>query len=405
MQLIVNKSDKFITGVFKGKPFTLPFNEDTLKKLNELSSKLESVTVVAELEVLSSQVESTIAPNLGAVLEDINPYLKYKYETNEYFLVFHKGKKEEIVSDIAIPEPMVNFIKESYEKGLDFSPIIEAWAWYLLSEAVEFDAKGNVEMFSKYLLNKYVDVKQVEELIDKGISEEEAKSRSTYQDIAITKNGLLAVYKVAEEVLHKYLLVTDEFGKVIKKMVDRYPSQSSINDVTGEVTTTEGHPEYHEERKFTPAIYKNGEKFFSGDVLGYIYEIGKPQYLPQEATVNRYNTQGGGGLYGGGLSYIANFKRSDTRTLLCFVNPANIISFQEGYADAGVAMRFRELFPYDIMDEEKSKLKSIYHSSDYGKVSKDKISKRIEAATLKTNEEQMKVKENKERLVKLLERL
>ncbi|KKM20727.1 hypothetical protein LCGC14_1642540, partial [marine sediment metagenome] len=134
-------------------------------------------------------------------------------------------------------------------------------------------------------------------------------------------------------------------------------------------------PEHLEEFVFTPAIIKHGDKFYSGNKLGYVYKVGEVQYLPKNAKRNLNNTEGGGGLYIGGLKYIEHFRNHGTHVLTCFVDPSDIISYQ----GAGHAIRVDALMPYNVWDEEAT-LSGKYHSSEYGKISAKRVEELIKNA-------------------------
>ena len=116
------------------------------------------------------------------------------------------------------------------------------------------------------------------------LNPDEAKKLATYQDIAITQEGLLATYKVADLVTWQYEMVLDEKSNTFeKKLNQKYlPIPDKIDPVTGELIEKGGFekPDHLEDYQFTPAICKNGDKFFSGDKIGYVYEVGKIQFLP-----------------------------------------------------------------------------------------------------------------------------
>jgi len=358
------KLEHTITGSVNGKPFNITKTESAVKFLTD------AVENNASAEDVMQFIE---ASRLGEVAMT-NKFLIYSPVTKEYFLAFegYRSKK-------AIPQILVDFIEASYDKDIDFMPILKAWA-RLLNNPRYTNTMG--KWFASYLSATFVDQDQAEKLInDNDIDPDVAHNMATYQDISISKEGLLVTYKVADIVDWKYLMEQDEDGnykKVMKNKFEKIPAV--INETTGDVITPETYvkPAYLEDYLFTPAIWTGGDKFFSGDKIGYVYEIGKMQKLPEKAKRNLQHTFGGGGLYTGGLTYINTYTSATRKTLVCFVNPGDIISFQS----EGQAFRTDAIFPNNVWDIDVP-LKGIYHSSDYDKLSEDRLAELIKDAVSK----------------------
>ncbi len=158
---------------------------------------------------------------------------------------------------------------------------------------------------------------------------------------------------------------------------------AELDSITGEVLreSYQELPKFKEDILFTPAICKFGDKFYSGDKIGYVYEVGKIQRLPRKALRNLQNNFGGGGLYIGGNSYIENYKSDSCEVLTCFVNPGDILSFQS----EGSAIRVDALMPNNVLIEG-TELKGMYHSSNYAEISGKRLDTLIKNA-LKYNVE------------------
>jgi hypothetical protein len=262
---------------------------------------------------------------------------------------------------------LADLITESYEKDLDYMPVVKGWARFLKRDAEFTDESA--EWFATFLTTVYTDLDAANEMHEtEGIDYTVAQQRCAYQDIALTQEGFLALYKVVEEVKKKWIILTDkETGKVItdddgnpvktQVYIDAYQKQYVIDELTGETTVTQGKPKYAEDRMFTPAISKNGENFYSDDNYGYIYKVGQRQYLPKvhPKTSKSYSEQ----------TPRINFDNS-------FADPANIISFQS----EGHAIRLWELFPHNVMEDEVA-LKGLYHSSKYAEESIARTEERI----------------------------
>ena len=351
-----------IIGTVDGKPFNVANTEENLNTLRGMQKEDASLKEV--LEFAKNAMKQEVAGSCE--------YLIFNPITGEYYLAIGKFR-----SSHAIPKYLVKFIEDSFAKEIDFMPVIKAWARLLGS-----NPRYNAEMannFNIYINTTYLDVIERDRLMGEDeFTMDAATEAATYQDIAITQEGMLATYKVADIITWQYMMEKQEdgsFKKVKNDKLERVPAVLDPN--TGEELEPERFkkPATLEEYQFTPCITKNGDRFFSGNTIGYVYEVGKVQRLPKNAKRNLQNTYGGGGLYSGGLKYIENYKNSGSHILTCFVDPADILSFQ----GEGHALRTDALMPYNVWDED-APLSGKYHSSDYGKTSSERIEAIIKAA-------------------------
>ena len=361
--ILFRKLEHTLAGTVNGKPFNMSRTDANIEYLEQASK--ENLSTKEVLEYVKNSRGSEIALS--------NKYLVFLPDTNEYFLAF-----EDYRSKVAIPKVLQGIIEKSYDKGIEFMPVIKAWARLLSNPRY---TTTMAEYFATYLASTYTDKVMHQQLVnEEDYSSDAATALATYQDIAITQEGLLATYKVADIVTWEFVMELQEDGSYKKVTNDKFKRIPAVLDpTTGEVLEKEKFekPDTKEEFLFTPAIYSNGHKFYSGDKLGYEYQIGKQQWLPEEAPRNLNNTFGGGGLYIGGLNYVAGYRGSGSHVLTCFVNPGDIISFQ----DSGQAMRVDALMPNNVWDEDDTKLVGTYHSSDYGKLSEERLEGLIKAAT------------------------
>ena len=353
------KLEDVLVGTIAGKPFNIIRTEDTEEFFAEAGT--------LEDKVIWKYIEDF---RMGEVAMS-NKYLHFNPITKQYFLTLDGVRTKQ-----AVPQVLVDIIEESYSKNIDFTPVLKAWVRLLNNPRYTEDM---AEYFAAYLVAEFVDEDAVKVLMEEqDLEEEVARAMCTYNDIAITKEGILVTYKVADIVTWKYLMEKQEDGSYLKVMKDRYTKIPAVLDeTTGDVMEEESYekPEHQEDYLFTPSIHKNGDKFYSGDKIGYVYEVGKLQSLPKSATRNLCHTFGGGGLYSGGLTYIQHYGNPSTQTLVCFVNPGDIISFQS----EGQAFRTDAIFPNNIWDSEVP-LKGIYHSSDYAALSDTRLEQLIAAA-------------------------
>lgn len=362
--LIYRKFDKVITGTAWGKPFNLPRIEESEKFLEELKKNEDNLSP----DEIKDKLSEFLNVSRGVTVASKVKYLVYNPSTDMYYLQLD-GK----ISKYPLPQYIAESIEEQVEAGGDFIPLIKAWARLLNNPRINSDM---VDFFDTYINTTYTDVEEAEKFKEAGYSEDEAMNLATYSDLAITQEGLLATYKVVDIVDWKFKMeYNDETFTWEKVRVPRYEQAPPVVDETTGEILEDGklkYPEYKEDILFTPSIYKYGDKFYSGDKLGYVYQVGKIHSLPKNALRNLRNTFGGGGLYTGGLNYIKNYKQDDNIILLSFVDPANILSFQ----DEGNAIRTDAMFVYDALFEG-TKLKGKYHSSEYAKLSEEALEQLI----------------------------
>lgn len=394
--IIVNRKNDRITGAIMGKPFNVAFDQELYQDLNILSSRLEKSTSKESFNSIIEEAREKIKIDFKAEVAAVNGFLKYRKNTGKYYLVINKDTKNEHVSSIPLPEVLANRIVESYENQSSYMPLVLAWQRFLAKQlTLPVFKEENLELFANYLTAEYCDEMQVQQLMEEqGLTREAAEAICTISDIAVTNYGLLATYKVVDVVKEIWKLEKDADGNTVKKLVDAFPGTETVDEVTGEVTKEEGKPEYLEDITFTPAIYKHGDKFFCGTDLGYKYKIGQVHVLPEDAHRNYENTFGGGGLYAGGQKYIEGYSHDGTETLTCFIDPFDIISFQ----DDGRAFRTDRLFVNGAMIEH-TELKGMYFESDYAKESDIRIAenfkKTIEAEVEAINSHKLVLDERK----------
>ena len=360
--IVFRKLTDKLVGQINGKPFNLPRtdeNEITLEKMRD-----------GVLECSMDKIKELQASSIGMEIEQECKYLSYKPATKEYFLTIDGRRFKKALSPL-----LVALIEDTFEKNLDLLPIVKAIA-RLLSNVRYSSVMG--DYFANYITTEYIDHTEVERLMEEeNYTREAATSLATYDDLAITQEGLLATYKVVDICNTYFVQEFNEDGELVTVEKQKYEKgPDTINSETGEVIE-EGQlqlPEFKEYLDFKPAICTSGHDFYCGEKLGYKYKVGRQALLPKEAPRNLDNTFGGGGLYTGGLRYIDGYSRPSNETLTCFVNPADIISFQ----DEGNAMRVDAMFPNNVWDID-IPLKGKFHSSEYDKMSTERLEDTLKA--------------------------
>ena len=264
------KLENTITGAVNGKPFNITRTDEAIAFLTDAQTNdFEDAKIWEFLE----------KSRLGEVA-GTNKYLIYSPVTKEYFLTIDGFRSKK-----AIPQVLVDIIEESHDKDIDFMPILKAWA-RLLTNPRYTHTMG--EYFATYIGSTFTNREDAQKLMDEqDLDEDIALNMSTYQDISISKEGLLVTYKVADIVDWEYLMVADEDGNYTKTMKNKYKKiPAKLDPTTGDVLSPETYekPEHLEDYLFTPAIWDCGDQFYSGDKLGYTYKVGEVQKLPKDAT-------------------------------------------------------------------------------------------------------------------------
>lgn len=363
MQISVNKIGDSITGNYGEKSFGIPFSKDTYEAMKELETKLEEVESVEDANSILEEFEKLTKVDSKEMIEKYCEDIHINRETGKYYL-----KVGDVVSSVAMPEYLTDFIKESMDKGIEVSPIIKLWVRWLRNPILRKYSPEKQEDFSArlayYITATYTNSELVQELVEQGLSEEVAEERATRNQVKITKEGLLCTYKSSEEVLHKYEL--DEEGN--KNKVDRYPNKSSIDDVTGLVTYEESMPATVEERIFQPAVMgQSGDAFFcegsnGSDKKGHVIKVGCTHRLSDWSKVNTDNNISCvKGLHVGNIDYIRGYQGAGTETHNVFVDPMQIGAIMN---DSSGAIRCLQYFVHSSFAGVNG---SIYHSSNYAK--------------------------------------
>jgi hypothetical protein len=347
----VNKIGDSITGSVKGQNFGIAFSEEKYAKMIELAQKSTEVETVEEFNAIVEEFLPLTKESFADTVETACPYIHINRATGKYFL-----KNNGIVSKVPMPESFVDRILVSIEKDIDVMPLIKFWTRLLRNPYL---TPSKTRRICNYIAKTYVDYEMAAELINtQGVSEPVAYQRATTLQTPITKEGLLCTYKVSREVKTKYVL--DENNE--KQVVDRYPSTSTIDENTGEVTTTTEEPLFMEERIFQPAVmHTSGDAFECDGVLGHIIKVGSRIVLPEWSQVDRNDDHSCvKGLHVGNLDYIKGYHTEGvTEKHYIFVDPMFIGAITD---DGSGALRVKEYYVYGTFT---GVTKSIYHSSTY----------------------------------------
>ena len=346
----VNHIGDSITGSVKGQSFGVSYSPEKFKQLQELAGFVNEATTVEDYKAAIDDFLAATVEDFSTTVETACPNIYVNKATGEFFL-----KQGDKVSVHAMPKSFAERVLESVEKGIDVTPMIKFWTRTLRNP---YFTPKKAKKICNYVAQTYTDHALVTKLMDEhGVSQSVAVERATSIQTPITMEGLLCTYKVSTEVTKKYAL--DEHGNKI--LVDRYVSTKTIDEDSGEVTTTTATPEYVEERVFEPAVMgTGGDEFYCGDKLGHQIKVGQKHHLADWSQVNTQDNQSCvKGLHVGNLDYIRGYQGGNTVTHQTFVDPMYIGAVTN---DGSGALRVKEYFTYDSFA---GVLKSLYHSSTY----------------------------------------
>jgi hypothetical protein len=353
--IIVNRLDDTILVSTKGRDYTTLFTQEKYDKLLAISAASEKLDNMEEYQAFVVTVENICQDNYKETMESFHPELHVNPVTKKHYLKLGNGK----ISSIEMPEAIVRRIQISVDKKIDINPVIKCWKRFLRNKKA-----GNklfAERFAEYLDLVYVDPKKVKEAMDKGLSREQASDLAKTYEVKITTEGLIAAYKVSQEVDWKFAMVD---GKITK--VDRYAK--TFNENTGEILGDERTDLKAEDRLFMPKIMGDrGDAFYCEGPNGFkepghFIKVGCVHRLPDWSYVNTDDTiDSVAGLHVGGLGYIAEWGGEIHEVL---VDPMHIGAIPR--YSGSKAIRVIQYFVYGTLVTLNH---SIYRKSKYAELS------------------------------------
>jgi hypothetical protein len=328
----------------------IPFNEATINALTGMALEANYAQDRTAYEAVTARILKLIEDNgidSGRLIQSKCDYIIQDALTREYFLTYDHDR----ITDIPMPQSLVDRIMTSIDKGADFMPVIKLWTRFLRNPFVKEKGRDFVDRFADFVNMKYIHPGNKQIFSDKGLADDVATELATVYQIKITNEGLLNGYKVSREILHKYDAETGE-------EVPRY--QRTFNVDTGDIDS-EGFPEFVEDRLFEPAVMgSGGDKFYCGDNLGHFIKVGQTHRLESWDQVDTNDNRSCvKGLHIGGLYYIAWYT-GEIHNI--FVDPMHIGAIPD--SDDG-AIRCLQYFVHSSLAGVNG---SMYHSSTYAEM-------------------------------------
>lgn len=360
INVISQDGNKLLTGTIDGAKFNVPYEKKTHKALEAKIKKYESIEDAEAYDVWVKEVEALLEENDQDIIVTSCPDLVKDPKTGFYY-VMAVIDGEEMMTNVPVPNKLISVILESADKSIDPTPIIKAWIRFLRNP--NFTAEKAI-LFADYITAEIVDGDEADRLMkEEGFSEEMAQARATYNDVAITQEGLVVTKKYAT-LLTEGWSIDPETNKAVKGNL--YKKEDDTIDVqTGKITKGDTiFPEFAEELLFEPPVMgTSGDKFFSGDIKGHKIYVGQNHTLEKWSQVdtNDHRTCVKG-LHVGGWKYVSSYSHLNTQLLECFVDPSEIGAICGLFPGSDGALRVREYFVFGAVE---GRTKGIYHSSKY----------------------------------------
>jgi len=344
-----------IAGSIGEEHFSIKFSKGLNDTLDSLAAEAAEAKTMAEYNVIAAKALELVKQDISTIIESACENIKIDEKDGKFYLQ-HNG----VLSNIAMPQALVDRILASQDKGIDYMPLIRMWVRFLRNPNLSKKGKGAkfAKKFFNFVNMLYVHPKVKADLIKQGFSEAVATERATMYQMKITNEGLLNGYKVSAEHTVKY--EADENGKPIQK--PRYLKTFDIN--TGEITG-DGLPETVEDRIFIPAVMgMSGDAFSCSGANGFekpghFIKVGCTHSLDSWDQVDTNDDVSCvKGLHMGGLMYINQYSGHIHNV---FVDPMNVGAVPD---DNTGAIRCKEYFVHSSLSGVNG---SIYHSSTYAK--------------------------------------
>jgi hypothetical protein len=330
--------------------YVIPSNTATMTALNEYAAKANFATLREDYDENVAEIMKIIDANgidASKLIQSECDYIVQDALTKQYFLTYDNDR----ISDIPMPESLVERIMTSIDKNIDFMPIVKLWTRFLRNPYVKKKGADFVNRFADFVNMKYVHPENKKIFLDKGIAEDVATELATVYQIKVTNEGLLNGYKVSREIMHKFDAESGE-------EVPRYTRTFNVD--TGEIES-EGLPEFVEDRLFEPSIMGNGgDAFYCGDNKGHFIKVGQTHRLESWDQVNTNDDRSCvPGLHIGGLYYIAWYSGEIHNV---FVDPMHIGAIP---CSSDGAIRCLQYFVHSSLAGVNG---SMYHSSTYAEL-------------------------------------
>jgi hypothetical protein len=365
---------EYLTGKIGKEGYSVEFSKDLRDVLLDAAKKYSNSTTVVEAnEVLADAliaVDTVKSVSNNALTEILKDDLSYNPKTHSYHIISDGKTSVEPVHQFFCQKMI-----EASEKGLSPKPWLVFWV-RLMRNKLYMKNSTKVETLVEYLKAQYLDEAASAKLVEEGYSSTMANQLSTFDQISITEEGILAAFKYVKLIDQKYIVEKDDKGEQVIKRVAMYERKLEVDPITGEVTKDELElPTHAEDFTFEPPMQRqNNDPFTCQDIndtttepaMAHVIKIGKIHALT--AGFGQVNTNDNQscvkGLHLGGHYYVKSYNGVSSYLVDCLVAPEDIGAVCDVRREDG-AIRCRR---YMVTGGHFAVSKGMYHPSSYAKM-------------------------------------
>lgn len=230
------------------------------KQYNQCATMEEANDVLDLAKTAVNTVKSVSSNSLTEVLAGD---LSYNPKTHSYHVISNGKTSVEPVHDFFCKKMI-----EANDKGLSPKPWLIFWVRLMRNKLYSNDKK-KVQTLVDYLAAQYVDEDNITKLVEEeGYSKKVASELSTFDQISITEEGILAAFKYVRLIDKKFIVEKDDKGEQVIKKVDMYERKLEVDPVTGAITKDELElPTNSEDFLFEPPIQGQSNDPFTSKEL------------------------------------------------------------------------------------------------------------------------------------------
>ena len=387
MNITINEVEvsekKYLTGQIGKENYSIEVTKEAKNTLLGFRKALgEAVDFKAAVAIIEEALEA-VKTFKAAESSDLAVILKDDLYHNAKADTYHIKLGDKFGKD-PIHTYFVGRMIEASEKDLDPKPWLIFWVRLMRNPLYNNLKTGintsKVAVLVEYLKAQYTNSENVDKLVEEGFHKDTATKLSTYDQISITEQGILAAFKYVSLITEKFVVVKDEkTGKQSIEKKDKYEQVLEVDEVTGKVTKDELQmPEFAEEILFAPPIMGTGGDSFSCRDLseeantnpGHVIKVGAVHELKSFDQVNCNDSSSGvKGLHLGGYYYVQGFSGRTAFLVDCLIAPEDIGAVCDtggrSWNNTEGAIRCKR---YMVIGSHEHINKGMYHPSAYAKL-------------------------------------
>ena len=372
----VNEIEHLVGKIGK-QTYDVKFSEEMRDALTSANARFNASKTHEEakavLEAVLEQIKSVKSADKNSLTEVLEGDLMYNDKSHTYHIISNGKTSKEPVHKFFVDKMI-----ESNDKGISPKPWLVFWV-RLMRNPLYTKNSTKVNTIVNYLKAQFTDEANVEKLMEEGYAQDVATKLSTFDQISITEEGILAAFKYVNLIDKKYVVKkNEETGEQTIELVDKYTRTLEVDEVSGEITKDElALPAEAEDFVFEPpCMGQSGDAFTCKSIddvsedparahvvkVGMIHELSKGF-----AQVNTNDDNWGcKGLHLGGYYYVQGFGGRTSYLVDCLVAPEDIgaVADVSRYEGEG-AIRCRR---YMVTGAHFQVSRGMYHPSDYAQL-------------------------------------